>query len=139
MSLPLFAKTVTQLNGSYEMEIEIGSRTFIDKLQLAGVDGPIGLKEFSGKVTGEITVPGLFTAPLTGTAKCSSETTSCQIKFEITATEGGQQFLVRYEAEISGQDYQNAVSGNELPQLRGTAFLEDGRVLGNFSAKMKRP
>jgi hypothetical protein len=137
MIFPLFAETAPVLNGNYEMEIRIGAKTFIDLLELVGVDGPINLQGFDGKVSGVITVPDVFSAPLTGTANCSAIRSSCQLEFEIIALENGHQFKVRYEASLAGADYQNALSGAALPLLHGTAFLEDERVLGLFSAKMK--
>lgn len=136
--LPFFAETAPTLNGRYTMEIQIDEKKFADQLELAGIDSSIHLQNFNGKISGLVTVPGMFSASLTGSAICSSTNSACRLHFEIVASENGQQFKVRYEAELTGTNYQDALSKGKLPLLRGIAYLENGQVLGAFSARMQK-
>ena len=122
------------LDGKYLMELKIGDRIFIDHLDLQGMEGAIHLRTFNGGIAGAITVPGIFTAPLSGQANCSESSSSCELNFVINAYEGGKYYKVFYQAELTNENYLRALSGKFPPVLTGTASLEDGQLLGPFEA-----
>lgn len=125
------------LDGQYAVNLKIGDHTFRDEMELKAVSGLISLEAFSGSIAGTMTVPGVFSVPLTGMAHCESQKSSCQVQFTIQAKEGGQTYNVHYRAELSGDNYTKAIGGQTPPVLTGSAFLDDGGVMGNFEAIKK--
>ena len=119
------------LDGIYEMEIQIGDTLFKDILELHGVDAAYNMPPFKGPITGSITVPGIFTSPLTGKAQCIIWSGICAVNFEIVAHENDQDFKVIYVGTFPHQ----LGSPDSAPLvLIGTARLENGDLLGNFKA-----
>jgi hypothetical protein len=122
------------LDGTYAMEIQIGKTLFKDIFVLKGSASSIDLNFFNGQIEGHITVPGVFSSPLSGTALCDSDEKKCELKFEIVAHEKGQDFKVFYHAQIPEMAF-NAIRAGELqPILQGVARLENGEILGDFKA-----
>lgn len=119
------------LTGRYNMVIKIGDKVFHDELILSGT-GSTYIFGYKGPLSGSLTVPGVFSSPLTGRASCSAWSLSCNISFEIVAVENGQSFKVLYAATI-GKETDN-IGDTVTPFLVGTATLENGKFLGNFFA-----
>ena len=117
-----FAQASPSLDGFYEMKLTIGDKVFIDELHLLGESRPLDY-EFSGNIIGSVSVPGVFTAPLYGTATCSHMwANECLLVFKITATENDKNFKVYYEAKID----------IALQTLKGEAYLDNRTLLGSF-------
>jgi hypothetical protein len=126
------------LDGTYEVLMQIGDTLYHDEMVLQGASGPINPVDFYGDLKGQITVPNAFTAPLIGNGFCTPWVGHCNFKFEIVAHEGNQDYKVFYEAQIKPRDYGKIVRGEMNPQMSGTAKLENGEVLGTFTA-IKKP
>ncbi|QDK37560.1 hypothetical protein [Bdellovibrio sp. NC01] len=124
------------LDGHYAVEMQIGQRLFHDEMNLQGAS-PIALRNFTGAISGNIVVPGVFESPLEGQAVCSEANLSCELEFTILVNEGGEPYKVRYVAEIHGEDYIRAATLKAEPVLRGSAYLEDGKLMGTFTATRK--
>ncbi|HEY8279203.1 MAG TPA: hypothetical protein VIH99_06255 [Bdellovibrionota bacterium] len=128
------AQTATpNLNGIYLMPIQIGERTFRDVVFLEGEEKPISIENFDGKIKGSVTVPGNFSVPLTGTGKCSLREFTCTFDIHIVAKERENTFTVDYRAQMSHDEYSRAYRGQGEPAFHGTAFLENGDKLGDFT------
>lgn len=124
------------LAGTYQMEIKIGERQFTDILVLKG-ERNLPIFQQAGPVYGSLEVPGVFVADLTGKYSCSGPWGGiCKLNFTILARENGQEFIVNYEASLA--NYYGALSGAPAI-LEGTAKLENGELLGNFTAIQQRP
>ena len=125
----------TPLDGRFEMTITIGEKTYVDFLNLNGKDAPIRMSSFGGQIIGSITVPGNFESPLQGQGRCTLWGSFCEFQFEIVAHENGIDFKVIYKADFARSDYIRFLNG-EVHQvsLTGTAYLENGNVLGTFKA-----
>ena len=96
--------------GTYNLEVQIGDRTFIDVLSLKSVSQ-------NGEVVGTFEVPRVFKSPFRG--KISGK----QIVGEFTAQEGGQSFKVVLEASLN------------KPCLLKGELLQEGIPFGVFSGK----
>lgn len=122
------------LAGTYHMEIKIGERDFTDILVL---QGRIPVRPHSAPLTGTLEVPGVFRADLTGNSFCSGPWSGfCQLSFAIVARENGQEFTVNYHATVA--NYFAAYTGGAVI-LEGSATIENGELLGNFTATQQRP
>lgn len=123
------------LEGRYEMQLDINGTIFSDIMELKGKNQPITLSDFSGELNGSIEVPGMFISPLTGNGACSGFSQTCIFRFIIVAVEGTQSFQVIYEMQLEPTDYVKLRDGEtQQVRLTGTAYLEDGSVLGTFVA-----
>ncbi|WP_413944308.1 hypothetical protein [Bdellovibrio sp. HCB-162] len=127
------AHVLPRLDGNYQMKLTIGEHLFLDQMKLKGQQSPLHLYRFNGNIVGTITVPGIFSSPLNGTAQCSRKTSSCNLQFEILAVEGGRSYKVIYKAQMAPENFKKALHG-ETPVLTGSAYLESGELLGNFIA-----
>lgn len=124
------------LAGTYKMAIKIGARDFTDILVIKG-ERDLPVRMHSIPITGTLEVPGVFVADLTGNSFCSGPWNSmCQLTFAIVARENGQEFIVNYEASLA--NYYGALSGAPAI-LEGKATLENGELLGNFTATQQLP
>ena len=123
-----------ELSGRYHMEIQIGDRPFVDILRL---DGPLPIPHNFRALSGSLTVADVFTSPLQGTSHCSLWVARCALHFEITAVENGQSFRVLYQAELA--NYFDVMVGAHPAVLTGKATLENGELLGNFTAAQQLP
>lgn len=124
------------LAGTYQMAIRIGEHDFVDILVLKG-DRGLPVRMHSIPITGTLEVPGVFVADLRGNSFCSGPWTSmCKLSFAILARENGQEFIVNYEASLA--NYYGALSGAPAI-LEGSATLENGDLLGNFTATQQLP
>lgn len=112
----------------YDMHIRIGNTDFQDVLLLRGASSNI--ITYRGPLRGSITVPGVFTSELSGRAHCHPWNGVCALSFEIMARENGREFLVRYRASMSS---------SSDSEITGSAYLEDGSLLGNFTAIKRTP
>ncbi len=119
---------VRELPGHYEMKIIIGGREFTDLLELK-TDPAAGMLRTC--LTGTLTVPGSFTAALTGSAQVALWAGTNSFHFEITAHENGHDFKVYY--------FGSADSIDNLVTLKGTAYLDPDKkqLLGPFTAVKK--
>lgn len=123
------------LDGRYEMQLNINGTVFNDVMELKGKDKPITLSGFSGELDGSIEVPEMFISPLAGNGSCSEFSETCIFRFVITATEGTESFKVFYKMQLEPTDFAKLANGEtQEVRLTGTAYLEDGSVLGNFVA-----
>ena len=113
-----FAAPIEKLNGSYDVQTQIGDRLFHDQLQL--VVSP------EGGLSGTLTVTGVFSAEVSGAIQTENE--SAVLYFSILAHENNQDFKVNYRAEVTT---------TEPVVLTGQARLENGDLLGNFTAYQK--
>lgn len=122
--LPFQARAGGLFSGTYDMKIQIGEREFHDVLVLESDSGHVHPIAYAGKLTGTVTVPGVFSSPLTGSVRCHPWSAMCVLNFEIIARENGREFKVRYQG----------AAGYEERDFTGRAFLENGEVLGDFTA-----
>lgn len=104
---------------TYDVKLRIGDTLHHDVLVLKGGPG------FRGPLSGTFTVPGVFTSDLTGTFHCHPWNGYCQLQFEIIAREHGSEFKVLFRASTPMFEEQ---------ELTGEAHLEDGTLLGSFTA-----
>jgi len=122
------------LAGTYHMEIKISERDFTDILVLKG---RLPVRSHNASLAGTLEVPGVFLADLAGKSYCSGPWGGvCQLSFAIVARENGQEFKVNYQATVA--NYYEAFSGAPVI-LEGSATLENGDLLGNFTATQQRP
>lgn len=131
------ASEPAKLDGAYIMKLKIGDKIFEDQLRIKSEkEGDvISVNSYNGGITGELTVPGMFTSAVIGKAICVKFESQCKLNFEITANENGQSYKVFYEASVAGHDYHLIRHGRVKPHFSGQATLEDGRVLGPFVAE----
>lgn len=129
------ASKAADLAGIYEMALVIGEKTFHDTLIIESTQ-PMPIDTYSGELQGSITVPNVFSAPLQGNANCLLfRLSKCTLNFEILADENGHQFKVFYKAELKGYNYYDSLFNGGAPILIGEAALENGELLGRFTAK----
>ena len=133
------APTVNYLDGEYDMEIRINNKIFHDRVIIQGAAHSLKM-DLNGAfdIKGSVEVVNGFLAPLVGKATCFKDWlgSTCQINFEITATENGQKFKVRYFGEFPFRTYQAIKSFKIEPSFEGSAELENGKILGNFKASI---
>lgn len=129
--------TFPTLDGTYDVDMKIGDRHIQDRMVLYGVNGPIRINFFDGEIGGVIIVPEVFSAPIQGSGYCSLWASRCVFKFEITARENGKEFRVFYEATLTENLFNLALGNSQSVTLAGVAKLENGEVLGTYTA-MKR-
>lgn len=98
-----------RFEGSWTLHTRIGERVFDDRLRLS--------RQEDGELSGELSVPGGFTAPVEDLVL--SET---GLSFEINPDEGNGPFEVDY----------SAIYDAKRDMLLGTATLADGKRLGGF-------
>jgi hypothetical protein len=100
-----------KVDGIYKMNVKIGERNFVDL---------VTLKEETGhKLSGTVTLPGNFTAPLTGFYGAGQSFTlnaDDQIQFTIEAIERGEKLRVLYTGTIDQR------SGSDGIYFQGEAF-----------------
>lgn len=136
------APPVNYLDGEYDMQLRISNKLFHDKVVIQGVPDSILLSENGNfEITGTVEVQNSFIAPLSGHATCFGQSTlrACQVNFEITAKENGQEFLVQYFGQLSARSYLDTLNFKIEPVLEGQAKLENGNPLGAFKAiRIKR-
>lgn len=125
-------KAVT-LDGDYKVELTIGDKVFIDYMTLMGKDSPIEITNFQGDIAGFMTVPGIFTSSLKGSGYCTELSSVCSMHFTIEANENGQKYKVNYSLDLSRTNFRKALSGEGIVST-GSAYLEDGKFLGYFTA-----
>lgn len=125
------------LDGHYSMKLKVGDKIFDDEMEFRGADRPIRLRDGGGRVQGSITVPGVFTSPLEGHGFCSTWGSQCHLIFTIVAREQGQTYKVRYEALLEIDNYLKVLNQGHQPILTGSAYFENGQVLGTFEAIRK--
>ena len=135
--IPFSAKAAGgNLAGTYRMEIRIGERDFTDILVIKG-DRELAVSGHSGPITGTLEVPGVFIAALEGGSFClGAWVAKCRLEFAIVARENGEDFKVHYRAQLA--NYFEAYGG-AAAILKGHATLENGALLGNFTATQQRP
>lgn len=117
------------LNGRYQMKLKVGERVFDDVMVLESLKGDIPLSGYRGEITGEVIVPGIFSAPLKGDLLCHG--TSCEFKFMIVARENGEEFEVYYDGKLS--NFHEVIYGSG-PEFKGEARFKSGELLGSFVA-----
>lgn len=117
------------LNGRYQMKLKVGERVFDDVMVLESPQGEIRLNGFRGDITGEVIVPGIFSAPLKGDLLCHGA--SCEFKFMILARENGEVFEVYYDGKLS--NFYEVIYGS-APEFKGEARFKGGELLGSFVA-----
>lgn len=122
------------LDGDYRVELTIDGKVFVDFMTLKGKDGAIAIDDFGGDITGTMTVPGMFTSPLTGEGYCTNWGFHCTFDFSIEANENGKTYVVKYTATMGAKDFRAYARGQAPAILTGTAALEDGKVLGTYIA-----
>ena len=125
---------VQNLDGHYTMDLVIQNKVFHDQFILSGLNGPIDMRTFGGPLAGSITVPGVFSAPLTGNGNCSLWGSFCNFNFSIVAKENGQEFNVFYKIQLSHQVYLDILTGKSPVTFEGDAFLDNQQPLGHFKA-----
>lgn len=130
--------TEISLDGIYDMNIQIGDRNFTDILILKGDKGKINLTNFDGAIAGSVTVPNTFTSSLSGHGRCRLWGSFCIVDFSIVAHENGQSFNVHYKGEVIPEDYLEMLNRNLVSTIRGTAYLDNAKVLGNFIAVIRK-
>lgn len=130
------SQTITPkvVDGDYRVELTIGDKVFIDEMTLKGKEKPMDLGEFQGEFVGIMIVPGAFTSPITGSGYCTSRDQLCALNFSIVANENGQSYKVNYTAKVDAQNYKKYQSDTGPLIITGTATLEDGSVLGEYTA-----
>ncbi|WP_374035155.1 hypothetical protein ACES2I_04975 [Bdellovibrio bacteriovorus] len=130
------SQTITPkvVDGDYRVELTIGDKVFIDQMTLQGKDKPMALQEFQGEFVGTMIVPGSFTSPITGSGYCTYEGPQCDLNFSIVANENGQSYKVNYTAKVDAQNYKKYQSDIGPLIITGIATLEDGSVLGEYTA-----
>lgn len=117
------------------MQIKIGNIDYTDKLILAGNLDKIDLLSFLGDINGQLTIVNtFFTAPLAGTAVCTTAVSYCDLRFEVMITENGQSFKVIYRGHVDAENYLAALNGTANLIIKGIATLENGQILGHFIA-----
>jgi len=126
------------LDGTYDMNIQIGGQKFTDILVLKGEKSPITMSSFGGNIIGSVTVPHSFASPLSGHARCTLWGAFCDLNFDIVAHENGQSFNVHYKAQVIREDYLKMINGSLASTLRGTAYLDNEEVLGDFVAVIRK-
>jgi hypothetical protein len=117
------------LNGRYQMKLTIGERVFDDVMVLESPQGEIRLAGFRGDITGEVIVPGVFSAPLKGELLCHGS--KCEFKFLIIAKENGEEFEVHYSGQLA--NFHEVIYGAS-PEFKGEARFKGGELLGSFVA-----
>lgn len=123
------------LDGYYEMTMIIGEKSYAHFLELKGKDTPIDMTSFNGQITGSIATPGNCKSTVLGFGYCTLWNPSCYFQFETVANVNGADFKVIYKADFAKPDYLNFIMGEvQHVNLTGTAYLEDGKVLGTFKA-----
>ncbi|AZZ36072.1 hypothetical protein CIK05_04455 [Bdellovibrio sp. qaytius] len=124
-----------QLDGQYEMQLDINGTVFKDIMVLQGKDQPMTLNNFKGPLAGTIEVTGMFKSSLEGVGSCNLDNSTCAFDFFIIANENTQSFKVIYKMQLEQNDFTKLING-ETKQIRltGTAYLEDGSELGKFVA-----
>ena len=130
--LGLAMNAAVSLSGKYVMEIDINGKVFEDNLEMQGVKIPMSLFG-AGKIKGTLTVPDIFSSPLTGTYACSMWVNKCRVNFEILAVENGKEYKVYYDAALEARDFIEVMNGHPAI-LTGKARLENGSLLGTFKA-----
>ena len=126
------------LDGIYEMNIQIGHQRFTDIFVLKGKNSAITLTSFGGEIEGSITVPNVFSSALSGHAHCTLWGSFCELAFDIVAHENGQIFDVHYKAQVIREDYLKMINGNLAYTIKGTAYLDNDQVLGDFIAVLRK-
>lgn len=121
------------LDGDYKVELTIGDKVFIDHMTLKGKDSPIEITKFQGDITGSMTVPGMFTSPLEGSGYCTKRGFVCRMDFAIEANENGQKYKVKYSLNMGQLNFRKAFRGEGVV-FNGSAYLEDGKLLGHYTA-----
>lgn len=120
----LLMSQAAQAETIYRASINVGGRIFQD---LFVINEMPQFPFQRAALTGSVTVPGIFSAPMTGTMIGSSlwsGQSEAQITLNIEAVERGQKFKVRYEFKTT-----------DLIHIQGSAFLEDGSKLGDFEGE----
>ena len=126
------------LDGVYDMNIQIGHQMFTDIFVLRGKKRAITLSSFDGDLEGSVTVPNLFSSTLSGQGTCSLWGAFCVLAFDIVAHEYGQNFNVHYKAQVIREDYLKMFNGKLAYTIRGTAYLDNDQVLGDFVAVRRK-
>ena len=111
-------------DGIYDMHIKIGERIFIDEVELH----TRRMNFMRAELTGFVSVAGAFKAELTGTIQQLCGGTEV-FSFSIVAHENGQDFKVKYDGFF---EFDNGTT------MQGSAFLEDGKLLGEFTAVKRK-
>ena len=109
------------IDGTYDMPIKIGETDFIDVVELKTSK----INYYQAQLTGTLTVPNAFTADLDGEVRLTLWARLYTFNFTITARENGQEFKVKYVGEFISDDQ---------TRMEGSAYLEDGKLLGHFTA-----
>ena len=122
------------LDGQYKINMQIGSQSYVDMMEIHGKKSPALLKSFGGEIGGTLTVPGAFTSGLSGEAKCTMWGGFCELHFQIVAQEQGKYYRVYYQAILPLKNYNAALLNGKPVVLSGSAYLEDGQLLGTFQA-----
>lgn len=112
------------LDGVYDMHIKISDQAFVDELDLKTYSTDFATAGLSGFVT----VPERFKAELTGTARFLKSSGAYYVNFTIVAHENGRDFKVVYRCQLA----------NGSSDLQGSAYLEDGSLLGDFTAVKRK-
>lgn len=107
---------------TYDVKLQIGNTLHHDILVLNSGSG------LRGPLSGTFTVPGVFTSDLSGSFHCHPWNGFCLLHFEIIARENGQEFKVRFQA---------SAPIFEQGELTGEAHLENGQLLGTFTANRR--
>lgn len=129
------------ISGKYEMKLQINDNLFVDYLTFncyfswSNACFNVLLEPQSTSIRGQLEVPNIFTAQLKkGLIKITDNPKKVLIEFEILAKENGKEFKVYYKAEIPDDLYEDIAAGKIPPTLKGTAFLDDNKKLGDFMA-----
>jgi len=128
--IPLLAVALSkseepQIDGIYKMDVWIGATLYTDLLQLKTQKGSASGAPLSGTVT----LPTIFTAPLTGDYHYDAKAKNGKITFEINTAERGKALKVRYEGTLS------QFKKSKRFTFSGTASdLNEGKVFGKIEA-----
>jgi hypothetical protein len=115
--------------GHYEMQLKVGEKVFHDLVDIK-VEADSDFRK--SKLSGVLTVPGVFTSPLTGSSQYIPWNFAHYFSFEITAVENGQSYKVFYTGELKDDFMVNTPK-----TMTGEARLEDKSLLGTFIAVLK--
>lgn len=103
--------------GNYDAGLQIGNKLFHDQLRITGMThhpGMLGFREF---LTGEYSVPGIFTVPIEdGVVESTDGRDGMRISFRISAREKGETYPVFYEVNADI---------NKVCLMHGTAYLDE--------------
>ena len=109
-----------QIDGLYKMEVKIGEKIFTDIVELK--------TEKNNSLSGTVTLPAQFTAPLKGTYSLNEKSKTGNIEFKISTLERGKKLEVLYSGTITARS-------DSRIEFKGEAKdLSDGSVFGKTSA-----